>query len=171
MTPPAGPPDDEKEPGSGRFLAFWTTLPGILTSVAALITAIVALATLVHSWQGGSQTASPDEAPAATTSSTMSTAASSGITRQGRTGMSREVSFALRRGDAADLEQGMISFSANDDVIFGPESTPYLYASGTASLAPVQAAPSKPTCRQALSARRDTFEDPEPLGALDLRFD
>ena len=52
----------------------------------------------------------------------------------------------------------MISFSANDDVMFGPESTPYLYAPGTASLAPVQAAPSKPTCRQALSARRDTFE-------------
>ena len=34
-------PDEPSPDRKGGFLAFWTTLPGILTGLAALITAIV----------------------------------------------------------------------------------------------------------------------------------
>jgi hypothetical protein len=168
MSAPAEPPKGNNGRDSGSFLAFWTTLPGILTGVAALITAIVGLATLVHSWQGGGQTAPQQQTPAAATSSSLtSTEASSGSGTSGQdaTGTSKKGRFVLGRGDAADLEQDFTGFSANDDVMFGPESNPYLYASGTAFLAPIQRIPSKPTCRRALSQHRDPYEAISNLSA------
>lgn len=160
------PPKKDNEGSSGGFRAFWTTLPGILTGVAALITAIVGLATLVHSWRG-SQTASTQQTAAApASSSTVTTAASSGSgTAQQSAGASKKGRLALRRGDEADLELGLVGVSANDDIMFGPESTPFLHASGTAFLAPIQTTPSKPTCRRALSGRKDTFEAIPTLSA------
>src|SRR5580765_698092 len=47
----AGEPSNERK---GGFLAFWTTLPGILTGVAALITAIVGVVGLWKSQNDGS---------------------------------------------------------------------------------------------------------------------
>jgi hypothetical protein len=161
MSAPAEPPKGNDGRGNGGFLAFWTTLPGILTGVAALITAIVGLATLVHSWKGGGQPASQQQASAAATSSSLTTteaSSGSGTSGENATGSSKRGRFTLRRGDAADLEQGFPGFSANDDVMFGPESTPYLYASGAAFLAPIERIPSKRTCTRALSQRRDPYE-------------
>jgi hypothetical protein len=82
---------------------------------------------------------------------------SAGATENGR--------LALHRGDEADLEQGLIGLSPNDDVMCGPESTPYLHAAGTAFLAPLQKPPSKAKCRDALTGRRDAFEAIEELSA------
>jgi hypothetical protein len=64
----------------------------------------------------------------------------------------------LRRGDAADLESGVIGFEASDDVMLGPETTPWLYASGAAFLAPIQTTPSEEKCRRVLSGRQDSSE-------------
>jgi hypothetical protein len=160
MTDREKPPKDENGSSRAGFLAFWTTLPGILTGVAALITAIVGLATLVHSWKGGGQTASSQQKPAAATISSMtSTAGPSGSGTSGQaTGTSKKGHFELGRGDAADLEQGLVGITANDDIMLGPESTPWLYASGSASLAQIQTPPSKQTCKRALAGRHDPYE-------------
>lgn len=160
MTDPTEPSKDGSGRGSRGFLAFWTTLPGILTGVAALITAVVGLATLVNSWTGDGQTASPSVTAAASNSSNTSATTSSGAGASGQdsAGTVENGPLTLHRGQEADLEQGLIGVSPNDDVMFGPESTPYLYAAATAFLAPIQKAPSKATCRHALSGRRDAFE-------------
>jgi hypothetical protein len=163
MTAPGEPPKAKNGSGGG-FLAFWTTLPGILTGVAALITAIVGLATLVHSWTGSSQDAAPPQTPAAATDSAPATSESTSSGQQ-TTGTVESSRLALRRGDAADLEHGQIGFSATEDIMFGPETTPSLHAAGTAFLAPIQTTPSKPTCRRALSGRRDTAEAIPDLSA------
>jgi hypothetical protein len=159
MTAPAEPPK-RKNGGSARFVAFWTTLPGILTGVAALITAIIGLATLVHSWNGTSQTAAPPQTSVPATNSVSATPESTGSMTSGQeaTGTVESGPLALRRGDAADLEHGLVGFSATEDVMFGPESTPSLHAAGTAFLAPIQTIPSKSACRRALSGRRDAVE-------------
>jgi hypothetical protein len=163
VTASAQPPEgsDNGRGKSGGFLAFWTTLPGILTGVAALITAIVGLATLVQSWKGSSQNAS--QKPTAVTAASSSEAANatssdSGTSGQAATGGTENGPLVLRRGDAADLEQGLIGFNANSDVMFGPETTPYLHAAGTAFLAPIQTSPNKSICSRALSGHRDTSE-------------
>jgi hypothetical protein len=41
----------------GGFWTFWTTLPGILTGIAAVVTAIVGLITLLHGLGGGGNNA------------------------------------------------------------------------------------------------------------------
>lgn len=164
MTAPGEPPK-AKNGSSGGFLAFWTTLPGILTGVAALITAIVGLATLLHSWTGTSQNAAPPlQTPATATNSAPATSESTSSGQQA-TGTVENGRLALRRGDAGDLEHGQVGFSATEDIMFGPETTPTLHAAGTAFLAPIQTMPSKPTCRRALSGRRDTAEAIPDLSA------
>jgi hypothetical protein len=163
MTAPGEPPK-AKNGSSGGFLAFWTTLPGILTGVAALITAIVGLATLVHSWTGTSQNAAPLQTSATATNSASATSESTSSGQQA-TGTVENGRLALRRGDAADLEHGQVGFSATEDIMFGPETTPSLHAAGTAFLAPIQTMPSKPTCRRALSGQRDTAEAIPDLSA------
>jgi hypothetical protein len=150
---------------SGGFLAFWTTLPGILTGVAAVVTAIVGLVTIVQSGSnGGSAPAAQTAAvtsPAATTGLAATTGASTpaGVLAHGRLSMNRD--------DSADLEQGVIVNSATSDVTFGPESTPYLHSAIDAFLAPVQAPATKSACTHALTARHDAFE---ALPQLDTKW-
>lgn len=167
MTDPTEPSKDGSGRGSGGFLAFWSTLPGILTGVAALITAIVGLASLVNSWSGGGQTASPSDPAAALSSSNTSATISSGSGASGQdsAGTVENGHLALHRGDEADLEPGLIGVSPNADLMFGPESTPYLHAVGTAFLAPIQKGPNKATCRHALSGRHHAFEAIPDLSA------
>lgn len=52
----------EQTPTARGFWSFWTTLPGVLTGVAAVVTAIVGLVTL---WHGLSWGASAPGAPSA----------------------------------------------------------------------------------------------------------
>lgn len=143
-------------------MAFWTTLPGILTGVAALITAIVGAVGLWKSQSGSSNSSS---SPATVTSvNTTSTTGTGTLENDDRSVSIGRVSLA--RGDNADLENGRIGFSSNADVQFGPESTPNLFAAGSAFLAPLEGRPTQPKCRAALSSRRDTFE---VLPQLDTR--
>ncbi|CAN5319190.1 hypothetical protein BH18ACT14_BH18ACT14_08130 [soil metagenome] len=161
--PDSAQPPESNSSGKGGFLTFWTTLPGILTGIAALITAIVGLATFLHSGKNTASTASPEQSLAETAiSTTAATTSNSGSS--GPAGTIKEGRLALGRGDAADLEHGVIGFTSNDDIMFGPESTPYLYASDTAFLAPIQTPPSKRACESVLSQRRAAFESiPELL--------
>jgi hypothetical protein len=157
------PEEDAGKVTKGGFLAFWTTLPGILTGVAAVITASLGLATFLHSNKPSVRAAvtpSTDTQPAATTVATSATGAAAGaaILAHGR--------LSLRRGDEADLETGVIENSLSTDLSFGPESTPWLHTAGGGDsfFAPVPGEPTKARCVSALTHRRDPFEELPDLG-------
>jgi hypothetical protein len=137
------PPEPNTSSKSG-FLAFWTTLPGVLTGAAALITAIVGLATFLHSGED--------------TNGTTTSSAETGSSGPQAAGIMKTGPLALRRGDEADLEHGQVGSAPEDDIMFGPESTPTLHASANAFLAPIETPPSKRGCEQVLSDRRDPSE-------------
>jgi hypothetical protein len=137
------PPEPNTSSKSG-FIAFWTTLPGVLTGAAALITAIVGLATFLHSGED--------------TNGTTTSSAETGSSGTQAAGIMKTRRLALRRGDEADLEHGRVGSAPEDDIMFGPESTPTLHASATAFLAPIETLPSKRGCERVLSDRRDPSE-------------
>ena len=56
------PSGGDEETGGG-FLAFWSSLPGVLKGVAAVLTAAIALIGVWRSLDGGSETAAPTVAP------------------------------------------------------------------------------------------------------------
>jgi hypothetical protein len=139
-------PEDENR--RGGFLAFWTTLPGILTGLAALITAVVGAIGLWKTQSGDGNASPTTQTESVETSST--TMKASGFLASGR--------LSLLRNDPADLEQGVIGESPDADVSFGPETTPTLHGGGEAWLAPVETRPTKSACAAALNGRRDTYE-------------
>ena len=134
-------PDEPSSDRKGGFLAFWTTLPGILTGLAALITAIIGAVGLWKSQSGGGDNGGAQAPVVATTDIT---------------GVSHQLSLAP--GDGADLEKGQIGSLVNADLAFGPESTPTLRAGASTFFAPVEGTPNKARCTAALSSRHDTSE-------------
>jgi len=127
-------PDEPSSDRKGGFLAFWTTLPGILTGLATLITAIIGAVGLWKSQSGGGDNGGA----------------------QAPMGVSHQLSLAP--GDGADLEKGQIGSLVNADLAFGPESTPTLRAGASTFFAPVEGTPNKARCTAALSSRHDTSE-------------
>lgn len=140
-------PEQERK---GGFLAFWTTLPGILTGLAALITAVVGAVALFKTQDSNGKSSEPATTVASTTGG--GTTAEGKFLHAGR--------LTLVRGDNADLERGLIGNSKDADLTFGLESTPTIHYSGTSTsfFAPVDAAPSKSDCVSALNGRHDTQE-------------
>jgi hypothetical protein len=139
----------EEENRKGGFFTFWTTLPGILTGLAALITAVVGAVALFKSTDNGGGNSEP-----ATTIA--STAGGGSTTAQGKylaTGR-----LMLVSGDKADLERGQIGESTDADLSFGPETTPTLHYTPPSFFAPVDARPARNDCVSALHGRRDTTE-------------
>jgi len=147
-------PEEPSPDRKSGFMAFWTTLPGILTGVAALITAIVGAIGLWKS-QSGSNGASSSPATVQSVSTASTTAAG---TTKGTASGNVGGRVSLARGDNADLEHGQIGFSSNADLQLGPESTPNLFAANSAFLAPLEGRPTKRKCTAALSSRHDAFE-------------
>jgi hypothetical protein len=141
-------PEDENR--KGGFLAFWTTLPGILTGLAALITAVVGAVALFKTQESNGKSSEPATTVASTTGG--------GTTAQGKFLHAGRVT--LLRGDNADLERGLIGNSSDVDLSFGPETTPTIHYSGasTSFFAPVDARPTKSACVAALNGRHDTEE-------------
>jgi hypothetical protein len=100
----------EPTPGSqaarrGGFWTFWTTLPGILTGVAAVVTAIVGLITLLNSLGGepnntGANQVVPGQNISTSGPPTASASPSNGVFIQGR--------ITMKSPDDADLEKGVV---------------------------------------------------------------
>ncbi len=147
-------PPEADQSRKSAFLSFWTTLPGILTGLAALITAVVGAVALWKTQGGDSSptTASPETV---TLSKTPTIGAGGHSTLSGFLSTGR---VSLARGDSADLERGQIGVSTDADVSFGPELTPTLHAGASASLAPVDRRPTKRACIAALHRRHDSTE-------------
>jgi len=154
-------PDEPSSDRKGGFLAFWTTLPGILTGLAALITAIVGAVGLWKSQSGDNRAATSTESSLTTSTSETGSSQGTGSRSPGK-GVLR-----LVRGDTADLETGQIGFSGQADLQFGPGSNPNLFAAGSAFLAPLEGKPTKRACVRVLSGRRDAFE---VLAELDTKM-
>jgi hypothetical protein len=142
--------------GSGSF---WTTVPGILTGVAGLMTAAVALIGLLHALNVGAGTAttaiSGRSGPTSTASGSASPSVSaSGVLASGQLTMYDE--------DHADLEHGRINNAGDFDIYFGGDTIgASVYG---AFLAPVQSTPGRADCAAALAARRDPHEFISQLG-------
>ena len=149
----AEPPSPSTSEGGGntdqrnRFLQFWTTLPGILTGLAAVLTAIVAVVGLLRS---GGGTATVESRPTSTVASTSSTTNGGtqpeGVLTQGR--------LAMMDGDFADLEKSRIEVSHNADLAF--ESS-QLLAESPGFLTAARATSDKAGCVHDLTARHDSF--------------
>ena len=135
---------DEENRKSG-FLTFWTTLPGILTGLAALITAVIGAIALFKTTDNGKNGESVGAGTPVTISVSQGSEPSSGR-------------LPLRRGDSADLEHGQVGQPANPDLIFGDETTPTLHYTGSSSFAPVDGRPTKSRCVAALKSRSDPTE-------------
>jgi hypothetical protein len=149
-------PSEADQSRKSAFLAFWTTLPGILTGLAALITAIVGAVALWQTQSGGGNSSPTSPVRSVTLSATVG-----GGTGRGPGASSRFFAtgrLSLARGDSADLEREQIGESADADVSFGPESTPTLHAGASSFLAPVDKRPTKPACIAALRRRHDSLE-------------
>lgn len=105
-----GPPLDDTRTGRGRgFWAFWTTLPGVLTGLAALVTALVGVVTLVQSQGGAAPSGTPAAAANGTTSAVVSTpGASISASSAAGAGSTAVVHghISMSPGDQADLESG-----------------------------------------------------------------
>jgi hypothetical protein len=151
-------PDSDASPTSqtarhGGFWTFWTTLPGILTGVAALLTAIVGLVTVLNRTGRERSVAANDKVMPIPSSSTEPRATSSsppeGVFAKGR--------LTMKSPDGADLEKGL----AGSAVTGGADL--YLSCSGVdcllnpmSSLMSVTEGPGdKASCTSALRSRRD----------------
>jgi hypothetical protein len=156
----------EPQPRGGGFLAFWTTLPGVLTGIATLVTAIVGLVTLLHSLGGSGPSGSPAASASTTapalvssvatsTPDTSSSGAAPGAPTHGR--------LSMVPGDGADLESGRLGNGvANADLSLlgnGVGGHVYELTSLGGPLARISAdSVDRAKCVAALSAHSDAYE-------------
>jgi hypothetical protein len=161
MVDESGPPDDHKPAGRGRFWTFWTTLPGILTGVAALITAMISLFTVFHtSGHGLSGTAASTRTTrfmpsSESTSATALVSQAPGVLAQGQ--------LSQRPGENADLEGGRVGNGvASGDLSLlgnGVGGGVYELTSLGGPLAPLDGGTvDKAACTAALNAHSDGYE-------------
>jgi hypothetical protein len=132
------------------FVTFWTTLPGILTGVAALLTAVVGLLAALNVFR----TTTPAAAPPA------STAISSSAGGQSTTPSSEPVGGALviRRGTVSMSSSERVSLRTGQIISGVLDSDLYLSCGGTTcllerNLVQVPSAGSKEACSAALRQR------------------
>jgi hypothetical protein len=150
--------------GRGGFWAFWSTLPGVLTALAALVTAVVGLGSLFIG--SGDRTNAPSTSRGAVPPTASSpSGASSGDRSTGglAQGMLTQGRLTMAEGDTADLEHGLVGQPPSDDLLFYTHD--FINSAGMAP-APEQA--DKATCVSALSTRHDTVKDVTQLSVGSL---
>jgi hypothetical protein len=147
------PSPDSQGPGRAGFWAFWTTLPGILTGSAALLTAIVGLMTLLR---GSSGERSEVEVESASPPAGMSTPGDGAGAASPASAIFAEGRLTMRSPDSADLETGLVGTSP-------PGYDLYLHCSGVECILNAMSslmtvaddARDRSACVDALRARRD----------------
>jgi hypothetical protein len=152
------PTPGSQAPRRSGFLTFWTTLPGILTGSAAVITAIVGLITLLNGLGGGQSNNGANQAvPGQIRSTSGPTTASSRLSNGVFIQRSR---FTMKSPDDADLETGVVGSGLSGVDL-------YLYCSGTQCLlnamrslmTTIEGSGTKSSCIAALSSRHDQALD------------
>lgn len=163
----ANPGPGSHDTHRGGFWAFWTTLPGILTGSAALLTAVVGLMTLLNR---SAPEVSDSPIGAAPTASAEPDVSSSVDAASPETPSSAAVLIArritMKSPDSADLEKGLVGQVTGEDL--------YLYCSGvecilnamSSLMTLTEGASTKAACLKELEQRRA-----QALNLADLRKD
>lgn len=154
-----------KRAGQSGFLPFWTTLPGILTGMAALITAGVGAFSLWHTFTTGSATPTP---AASLTAPTAVPSALTAGSSPSQAAVLRQGQISLDCNSGANLERGQFgpSIIAPDFVWVGPHCEPgqlSMVASG--HLASVREPVDRQACVSALTASPNTYLTLDALSA------
>jgi hypothetical protein len=162
-----GSSSDDARTSRGRgFWAFWTSLPGVLTGVATLITAIVGVVTLVNSLGGSASSGQSAAGATGTTSGVVSAPPASGAATSPSSAAAAGTihgRLTMVPGDAADLESGRVGNGVpNADLTLlgnGVGGHVYELTSLGGSLAPVSGRTAdRATCTAALTAHSDAYE-------------
>jgi hypothetical protein len=173
MTQPQSPGTGSPTPSG--FWAFWTTVPGVLTGVAALLTAIAGLAGLRHA-VGGDSPAPPRSGGGIVPYISPSSGSHTSIsipTPPGSGTVLRQGQITMVADDKADLEQGLVGnavdhtdlYFPTDPVVDAPTDPGGIYArdypllesgGGTTYLAATDGTPDQQHCREALAGRHDS---------------
>lgn len=146
--------------GSARRSSFWTTLPGILTGIAALVTALVGAAALFsHSGDTPQSPASGSHVGVATASSSAPTRAPTSASAPNAApsvdaATASTISrFVLNAGDWLDVETGITGSSViGGDLIYRPDGL-FLYGAHNA----VTKGGGEAVCTTALQRRSDSY--------------
>ncbi len=154
------PTEKAEEPKEkGGFLKFWTSLPGVLTGLAAVIAAVVSLVALFN--HGSDAVAEPARPPAAQASDVPAQIPSAPVASSARAGgdVAGRGSLTLGVGEYADLTDGSVSDSvtanAHNPQFFLTASDGYrLVANSGRAFAPVDGTPDRAACVSAVSARQ-----------------
>jgi hypothetical protein len=153
---------DGKRTNGGGFLAFWSTLPGVLTGVAAVLTAVIGLVGLWRSFDDGTDAPTrPEVAPATTSATTSATTTDAsdppeaGVLAEGRLTMDADAGIA-------NLKRKRVSSSDADADLWlnapGNPDSATLYSPYGGLLSRADGASDKPACVAALTARaQDTI--------------
>lgn len=154
--------DDGKGPARGGFLAFWSSLPGVLTGIAAVLTAAIALVGVWRSLDDGTDTPTRLEAAPVTTSATTtatttdgSGAPEAGVLAEGRLTMNADARIAnlkRKRVSSSDADADLwLNGSGNPD-------SATLYSPYGGLLSRADGAADEAACVAALTARaQDTI--------------
>lgn len=160
------PVPPSRSPDQSRFLAFWATVPGILTGMAALITAGVGAFSLWHTLNTGRATPAPAVSAAALT------VASPTLPSRGNGSPSiavlRQGQISLDCNSGANLERGQVgpSIPQPDFVWVGPHCEPgqlSMVASG--HLAQAREPVDKQACVSTLTMSPNTYLSLDALSA------
>ncbi len=130
---------------------FWTTLPGVLTGVAALLTALVAVAGLLHAAGIGilNSGPSPGQTAVSTPSQPSLVGNPAGVLTRGR--------LAMRGGDFANLETGAVGTATLDSDLNVVGGAGGGQINATNYMAPIDGTADKAACVAALSVRHDVY--------------
>lgn len=168
---PADGTSDEGKPADGteRFKAFWTSLPGVLTGVAAVIAAVVSLVALFGPGGSDDEPDGPGSAAAAAPPTVVSTGPSSppataapGSSAGAGSGSSaaeaKRGSMELEPDDFADLGAGVVTggrTTGSEFFLFAATDEYRLAAAIGQTFAVAPGEPDRAACAAALSKRQD----------------
>jgi hypothetical protein len=149
-----GSGSDSRGPHKEGFLAFWTTLPGILTGVAALIAAIVSLVALLNT-SGDKSTTPP--ASGSTVPQPVSPDATRSTAPKSSGGVFAQGEMTMMTPDDADLDGGHVgtSVSGSDLYLYCSAGECLLNPVGSGLMTRTSGPADKSTCTAALEARHD----------------
>lgn len=164
--------DSDPTPGSQParrrgFWTFWTTLPGILTGSAAVITAIVGLITLLNGFGGDGNNAVASDHGSVTSSQVVATTTSRPATASNPLpeGVLVQGDLTMKSPDIADLEKGVVGsgVSGGDLYLYCSAGSCLLNAVGSGLMTAIDVSGNKSACAAALESRHDQALDPSRM--------
>jgi hypothetical protein len=163
-----------------REQSFWTSLPGILTGIAALITALVGVVALVLGMRdrpdpatsSGDATEAQVDGTAAPPTADMSQSSDgtgAGASGTGASGgaASGAITLVMARGDGLDIDENLVGNGVRDADVSYYRGNGYLYLKGVSN-AVVVGGTDQAGCEEALDQRSDDYVTPDQFGDVTI---